>query len=302
MATAFLRPRYGKPAGTVARVSHQSRWSRPGILICLALLAFYSIAPLWWLVVSVTKSRVELYNTNGLWFGAENHVVENFRQLFTYENGIFFRWMGNSILYAGVGAIVCTVISLAAGYSLSKFDFPGKKIEMALVMASFLVPTALLTLPLYLLFAGLHLTDTVWAVLIPSFVNAFDVYLAKEYIDGTVPDELLEAARVDGAGELLIFRKIVLPMLSTPAATIFILTFVLQWNNFYLPITMLRGSDKWTLALGLYSFMQTKQSSVFDPTTIALAGSVVSIIPLAVVMMLMQRFWRSGVALGAVKG
>ena len=93
-----------------------------------------------------------------------------------------------------------------------------------------------------------------------------------------------------------------MPLLPTPAATIFILTFVLQWNNFYLPITRLRGSDKWTLSLGPYSFMQTKQSSLFDPTTIALAGAVLSIIPLAVVMIAMQRFWKFGVALGGVKG
>lgn len=298
MSNAIMQSKYGAGASNKPK----SKWSRPGILIALAVLTFYSIAPLWWLVVSVTKSRVELYNTNGLWFGKENYLVENFQQLFTYENGIFFKWMLNSILYAGVGSLVCMVISIMAGYSLSKFEFRGKAVEMGLVMSSFLVPTALLTLPMYLLFSGLHLTDTVWAVLIPSFVNTFDVYLAKEYIDGSVPDELLEAARVDGAGEFHIFRKIVMPLLPTPAATIFILTFVLQWNNFYLPITRLRGSDKWTLSLGPYSFMQTKQSSLFDPTTIALAGVVLSIIPLAVVMIAMQRFWKFGVALGGVKG
>ncbi|NMN00881.1 ABC transporter, permease protein [Bifidobacterium sp. DSM 109958] len=294
MSSAIMQPK--------TRPARKSKWTRPGIIVALVVLTFYSIAPLWWLVVSVTKNRVELYNTNGLWFGSENHILENFQQLFTYENGIFFKWMLNSVLYAGVGSLVCMVISIMAGYALSKFEFRGRGLEMGLVMFSFLIPTALLTLPLYLLFAGMHLTDTVWAVLIPSFVNAFDVYLAKEYIDGSVPDELLEAARIDGAGEMHIFRKIVMPLLPTPAATIFILTFVMQWNNFYLPITMLRGADKWTLSLGLYSFMQTKQSTLFDPTTIALAGSVLSIIPLAVVMIAMQRFWRTGVALGGVKG
>lgn len=294
MSTAIAQPK--------TRPARKSKWTRPGIIVALVALTFYSISPLWWLVVSVTKNRVELYNTNGLWFGQENHLLENFQQLFTYENGIFFKWMLNSILYAGVGSLVCMVISIMAGYALSKFEFRGRGLEMGLVMFSFLIPTALLTLPLYLLFAGMHLTDTVWAVLIPSFVNAFDVYLAKEYIDGSVPDELLEAARIDGAGEARIFSRIVMPLLPTPAATIFILTFVMQWNNFYLPITMLRGADKWTLSLGLYSFMQTKQSTLFDPTTIALAGSVLSIIPLAVVMIAMQRFWRTGVALGGVKG
>lgn len=290
---AHIQPKRNKPL---------SKWSKPGVLVVLALLTFYAVAPLWWLVVSVTKSRVELYNTNGLWFGTENHLLENFQQLFTYENGLFFRWMFNSVFYAGVGSVICMVISIMAGYSLSKFEFRGRGFQMGLIMFSFLIPTALLTLPLYLLFSGMHLTDTMWAVLIPSFVNAFDVYLAKEYIDGAVPDELLEAARIDGAGEARIFRQIVMPLLPTPAATIFILTFVGQWNNFYLPITMLRGSDKWTLSLGLFSFMQTKQNTLFDPTTIALAGAVISIIPLAAVMIAMQRYWRSGVALGSVKG
>ena len=273
-----------------------------GVLAVLCIMAFYACAPLWWLIVSVTKNRVDLYNTNGLWFGHSNNLLENFQQLFTYENGLFFRWMGNSLLYAGVGSIVCMFVSLAAGYSLSKFDYPGKKLGMGLVMVSFLIPSALLTMPMYLMFSKVQLTDTVWSVLIPFVINAFDVYLAKTYIDGSVPDELLEAARVDGAGELRIFGQIVVPLLTTPAATIFILTFVLNWNNFFLPITMLRGSDKWTLSLGLYSFMQTKQTSLFDPTTIALAGAVMSIIPLAIVMIAMQRYWKSGVALGGVKG
>ncbi|PJM75703.1 ABC transporter permease [Bifidobacterium simiarum] len=280
----------------------ESKRTRTGVMVVLIIMTFYALAPLWWLVVSVTKSRVDLYNTNGLWFANHINLVENFQQLFTYENGLFFKWMWNSILYAGVGSLICMVISLMAGYSLSKYQYPGRGIGMGLVMLSFLIPTALLTMPLYLMFSSVHMTDTIWSVLVPFFINAFDVYLAKTYIDGAVPDELLEAARVDGAGEFRIFRQIVMPLLSTPAATIFILTFVLNWNNFYMPIVMLRGADKWTLSLGLYSFMQTKQTALFDPTTIALAGAVVSIIPLAVVMIAMQRYWKSGVALGGVKG
>lgn len=279
-----------------------SKRTRLGVLIVLIIMAFYSVAPLWWLLVSVTKTRVDLYNTNGLWFGNTNNLLQNFQQLFTYENGLFFRWMGNSLLYAGVGSIICMVVSLMAGYSLSKFRYRGRGLGMGLVMVSFLIPSALLTMPMYLMFSAVHMTDTIWSVLLPFVINAFDVYLAKVYVDGSIPDELLEAARVDGAGEFRIFRQIVIPMLTTPAATIFILTFVLNWNNFYLPIVMLRGSDKWTLSLGLYSFIQTKQNTLFDPTTIALAGAVLSIVPLAVVMIAMQRYWKSGVALGSVKG
>lgn len=301
MRSPIMQPKYDSKAKDKKNQLTMKR-TRTGVMVALIVLTLYALSPLWWLVVSVTKSRVDLYNTNGLWFGHEFNLVENFRQLLTYENGLFFRWMFNSILYAGVGSLVCMVVSLMAGYSLSKYRYPGRGVGMALVMLSFLIPTALLTMPLYIMFSAVKMTDTIWAVLVPFFINAFDVYLAKTYIDGSVPDELLEAARVDGAGEFRIFRQIVMPLLTTPAATIFILTFVLNWNNFYMPIVMLRGSDKWTLSLGLYSFMQTKQTSLFDPTTIALAGSVVSIIPLAMVMILMQRYWKSGVALGGVKG
>ncbi|OXN00836.1 carbohydrate ABC transporter permease [Bifidobacterium vansinderenii] len=297
--TSATASRHGANKGIKGLSNKRTRTS---VLVVLVLMAFYACAPLWWLVVSVTKTRVDLYNTNGLWFGHSNNLIQNFQQLFQYENGLFFKWMWNSILYAGLGSLVCMVISLAAGYSLSKYKYPGRSLGMGLVMCSFLIPAALLTMPMYLMFSAVHMTDTIWAVLVPFFINAFDVYLAKVYIDGSVPDELLEAARVDGAGEFYIFSKIVLPLLSTPAATIFILTFVLNWNNFYLPIVMLRGSDKWTLSLGLYSFMQTKQNALFDPTTIALAGAVLSIVPLAVVMIAMQRYWKSGVALGSVKG
>ena len=144
-----------------------------------------------------------------------------------------------------------TLIALAAGYGLARFSYPGKKLTMALVIGAFLIPYAMLTLPLYLFFVKLGLVNTVWAVLIPTFINPFSVYLAKVYTEGAVPPELLEAARIDGAGELRIFFMIVVRMLGTGAATIFLLSFVQSWNGFFLPLTMLQGSENWTMTLGL---------------------------------------------------
>lgn len=266
----------------------------------LVLFSLYSVAPVWWLIVNSTKDRRDLYSSNGLWF-ADFNLLGNLEQLATYNGGIFFRWLANTLLYAGGGALVCTVISLAAGYSLSKFRFRGRGAGLGIVIGSFLIPSTLITVPLFLLFSVFGIVDTPWAVLIPLFISPFGVYLAKVYADGAIPDELLEAARMDGASELRIFVQMVLPLLRTAGATVFILLFVANWNNFFLPLTMLRGSDDWTLAVGLYSWFVDRADTTADRTTLTITGALISIIPLAVTMIAMQRYWRTGVALGAVK-
>jgi multiple sugar transport system permease protein len=191
---------------------------------------------------------------------------------------------------------------MAAGYGLARFDFPGKGMVFAFVVGSFLVPTAMLTLPLYLLFSKIGLIDTPWAVLLPCFVNPFSVYLAKVYTESAVPWEVLEAARLDGAGELRIFFSIVLRMMGTGGATVFLLAFVGTWNSFFLPLTMLRGERKWTLTLGLYDWTGERLvPGGVDLTSLVLTGALLSVIPLAVMMIAMRRYWRSGVAMGALK-
>ncbi len=279
---------------------HQSRASRGLVLLGLGLLVVYSVAPVWWLVVSATKDQRDLLYSNGMWF-ADFHLLRNIEQVLTYDDGIFFRWLANSLLYAGGGAVVCTLVSLAAGYSLSRFRFPGRGLALGAVIGSFLIPYAMLTLPLYLVFARIGLVDSPWAVLIPSFISPFAVYLAKVYTDGAVPEELIEAARLDGAGEVRIFVQIVLRLMSTGGATVFLLSFVQNWNQFFLPLTMLRGEDRWTLSLGLYYWNSRRDDAEIDLTALVLTGSLLSVIPLAVFMIALQRYWRTGVTLGSLK-
>lgn len=279
--------------------------ARTRVLIVLGLLVFliYSIAPVWWLIVNATKDSSDLLLTNGLWF-ADFNLFENLRQIFDYQGGIFLRWTGNSLLFAVVGAGVGTLIALMAGYGLARFRFRGRSVAVALVVGSFLIPYSMLTLPLYLMFSSIGLTNTVWAVLIPTFINPFSVYLAKVYVESSIPPELLEAARLDGAGEARIFFIIVARMLPTAGATIFLLAFVASWNGFFLPLTMLQDSENWTMTLGLYNWLRQSQVSnagTFDFTSIVVTGSLLSVIPLATVLLLLQRFWRSGVSLGALK-
>ncbi|TKA08888.1 carbohydrate ABC transporter permease [Actinacidiphila oryziradicis] len=270
------------------------------VLLALCLFTLYSVAPLWWLIVAATKDQAALYQSNGLWFSGM-HLWQNLKQLFHYNHGIFLRWTANSLLYAGVGSAGGTLIALAAGYGLARFDFHGRRLAFGLVVVSFLIPTALLTLPMYLLFSRAGLVDTVWAILIPAFINPFSVYLAKVYTEASIPPELLEAARIDGAGEVRIFFSIVLRMMTTGAATVFLLAFVNTWNSFFLPLTMLRGETKWTLVLGLYDWSGRRLETGVDLTSLVLTGALMSVIPLAVVMVAMQRYWRTGVTLGALK-
>ncbi len=270
------------------------------VLLGLVLFAVYSVAPVWWLLVNFTKSRLDLYQSNGLWFAHWN-LGANLRQLVDYQDGIFFRWLGNTVFYAVGGAVVCTAISMACGYALSRFTFRGRGLGLAIVIGCFLIPTPLITVPLYLLFAKVGLVNTIWSVLIPFFISPFGVYLSKVYVDASVPEELLEAARIDGASELRIFVQIVSRLMTTGSATVFVLLFVANWNNFFLPLTMLRGQDKFTLSVGLYNWFSQKNDAIADHTTLVLTGAVISIIPLAVIMISMQRYWRTGVAMGALK-
>jgi multiple sugar transport system permease protein len=280
------------------------RRSRVLVLVGLVLFALYSVAPVWWLVVSATKSERDLIQTSGLWFG-EFNLFSNLRAIVEYEDGIFLRWALNSLLYAGVGSFVGMLVALAAGYGLSRFSFRGRGLVLGMVIGSFLIPYAMLTVPLYLLFVQVGLVDTVWAVLLPTFISPFSVYLAKVYVDGAIPPELLEAARIDGAGEVRIFFQIVLRMLGTCGATVFLLAFVQSWNGFFLPLTMLQGAENWTLTLGLYNWLVQSHTSaggsVVDFTALVITGALLSVVPLAALLLAMQRYWRSGVALGALK-
>ncbi|WP_330293605.1 carbohydrate ABC transporter permease [Streptomyces sp. NBC_00576] len=265
----------------------------------LVLFVLYSLAPTWFLLVSSTKNQSDLYSTFGLWFSA-NHFMDNLRDIWAYHDHLFVRWIGNSILYSAVGAFGSTLISVAAGYGLAKFDFRGRGAIFGTIVGASLLPGTLLALPLYLLFAQIGLTNTVWSVLIPYFVNPFGVYLGKVYADSSVPAELLEAARLDGAGELRIFSSISLKLMTTGAITIFMLDFVGIWNNFFIPLFMLNGERSFPVTLGLFAWEKQSQSGI-NMNTLVLTGSLLSIIPLAVFMFALQKYWRSGVLVGSVK-
>jgi multiple sugar transport system permease protein len=287
------------PAPSTSPASTSTWASRTVVNTLLALVALYTLMPLSWLLVNATKNNGDLFGRPGFRL-AEFNLFSNLADLFAYQDGIFGRWLANSMLYSVVGALASTLISLLAGYAFDKYAFRGKEKLYGLVLLGILVPHTVISLPMYLMASEIGLVNTYWAVLVPGLVNPFGVYLARVFAESYVPGETLEAARIDGAGELRTFRSVALPMLSPAFMTIFLFSFTGSWNNFFLPLVMLNDSALYPVGLGLFNWNATlAQEPQFYAFVIT--GSLLSIVPLAAAFVALQRYWRSGLTAGAVK-
>ncbi|MDK0521596.1 carbohydrate ABC transporter permease [Streptomyces sp. ML-6] len=278
----------------------RSRWmSKTAVNGFLLLAVVYMLFPLVWLVTAATKDTGDLLAGNAFSFEGFN-LGENLSNLASYGDGIYFRWYLNSLLYAGVGALVCSLICVAAGYAFDKYEFRGKEKLFGLVLMGVLVPTTALALPMYLLASKTGLVNTYWSVLIPVLVNPFGVYLARVFSTGYIPNEALEAARIDGAGELRVFWSIGLRMVMPGFVTVFLFQFTAIWNNFFLPLVMLSDRKLFPLSLGLYSWnTNTHGEPSFYPLVVT--GSLLAVIPLIVAFVSLQRHWKAGLTAGSVK-
>ena len=283
----------GMPPRTLA----PKKLARIVTIVALTITMLYFILPIIWVMFSATKSNADLVSTNGFWFG-HFELAENYTKLMGWTQGLFWRWVLNSLFYSTTAGVIGTLISVAAGYAMAKFVFPGRNVSMAMIMAGLLMPVALLTIPLYVVFHHLGLTDTVWAILIPSCVSPFGVFLGRVYADSSVPTELIEAARIDGASEARVFFTIVLRLLAPAMVTIFLFIFVATWNNFLLPLMMVSTPELKPVTLGLYGMM-----SYFTPQKGAvMLGALLGVLPLIVLFLGLQKYWQSGLAAGSVKG
>ncbi|MFB7652976.1 MULTISPECIES: carbohydrate ABC transporter permease [unclassified Streptomyces] len=265
----------------------------------MILVACYMLLPVYWLLVSSTKSQGDLVSTPGL-LPAEWHFGDNLAALFEQQDGVFARWLLNSLLYAGLGAAVATLLAAAAGYALAKYTFRGREAIFSVVLGGVLVPATALALPLFLLFAEVDATNSFWSVFLPSVVSPFGVYLSRIFAAASVPDEVMEAARMDGASEFRIFRTIALRLMAPALVTIFLFQFVVIWNNFLLPLIMLQDEHLYPVTLGLFTW-QSQTSRLPDLQTLTIVGALVSVVPIVLTFLLLQRYWRAGLAAGAVK-
>ncbi|MFJ9173738.1 carbohydrate ABC transporter permease [Streptomyces sp. NPDC102360] len=265
----------------------------------LVLGALYTLTPILWVLTSATKRQGDLFSTAPFLPGSG--FLDNVADLSRYENGNYWLWAANSLLYAGGGALLSTAVSAAAGYALGRFRFRGRSVVFTVLLGAVMIPQVALAMPQYFLVSGLGLTNTYWAVLLPSVIHPFGIYLACIYTQGSVPLGTLEAARMDGAGEFRTFRSIAAPMMLPGLVTIFMLQFVGIWNNFLLPFIMLSDDSKFPLTLGLY-LMLNRGASAPALYTLAITGALLAIVPLAALMLFLQRYWRVDLLSGGVKG
>ena len=219
----------------------------------LGVLVVYFLIPFWWLFVASTKDAAGLFNgsSGALWFDETFALLPNLRNLFTYNGGIYLRWLGKLAVLRDRRRAGATVLAVLAGYGFAKFRFRGRRLMLAILLGSVMVPLTALVIPTFILFSNLDLTDTVWAVILPSLLNPFGVYLMQVYTAEAVPDELLDAARVDGAGEFRTFFGVALPLLRPAVVTVLLLSIVGVWNNFFLPLAMLANTKLFPITVGL---------------------------------------------------
>ncbi|MFF0269837.1 carbohydrate ABC transporter permease [Kribbella sp. NPDC004536] len=268
----------------------------------MVLYLLYTIVPLAWLLLSATKTQDDLLSTPGLWFGKSFAFFGNVKDTLTYDGGIFLHWFANTVLYVVVGAGGATLLATAAGYGLAKYKFAGRRAVFAVLLGAVAVPGTALAVPTFLMFSNLGLTNTVWAIIIPSLVSPFGLYLMWVYSTDAVPPELLEAARIDGAGEVRTFFTVSLRLLAPGVVTTLLFAMVSTWNNYFLPLIMLSKPNLYPLTVGLTQWSNQATGVGARPIyNLVITGSLLTIVPLVIAFLLLQRFWQSGLSAGSVK-
>jgi multiple sugar transport system permease protein len=291
---------------TIAGKSQKSGKFRRKRLLLTAVLSLYFIytfIPIFYVITASTKTNPDLFNTFGLWFSDDFHLWQNLRDLFTLYDGIFLKWLQNTFFYATVSAFGSATFATLAGYAFAKYEFVGKKFFYALVLGAVMIPQTALVIPIFLLLSKLGLLNTAWAVILPSLVFPTGVFLMRAFADDAISNEIIDAGRVDGAGEFHIFSKLAFRMLMPGYTTVLILAFVANWNNYFLPLVVLNSPENFPVTVGLANWYATAVGGTGGVLlyTVVMAGSLVSILPVIIAFLIMQRFWQGGLGAGGVK-
>ncbi|MGG7466290.1 MULTISPECIES: carbohydrate ABC transporter permease [unclassified Plantibacter] len=293
MTTSTLTP----PRIALARGGKRTNVFATTVLVVGAL---YCILPVLWILIASTKSSSELFSTTTYLPSFTGGFFENIQQLLTFRGGIFGRWALNSVIYAVGGGLASTLIAAAAGYALGKYTFPGSKLAFRVIIAGVLLPQIMLAIPQYLMLSQVGLTNNYASVLLPLLVSPYAIYLCKIYAEASVPDEIMEAARIDGASEWKIFLSTGLRLMAPALVTVFLLQFIAIWNNFLLPFIMLSDDSMFPLTLGLYGMLRSSASQA-ALYSLVITGTLLAIVPVVILFLSLQRFWRVDLLSGGVK-
>ena len=261
--------------------------------VVLVLLAIFFLFPLYWIVTGSFKNVIEINANYPIWF-PQNPTLENYATLFERPA---FKWLFN-IIFISAAAMVLTCLTAAlAGYALGKKRFYGRAVLFTIIICAMALPKQVIVIPLLQEMTFFHMNDNLWAVILPTVGWPFGVFLMKQFSE-TIPNEILEAARVDGAGELRTFFSVVFPMIKPGIGALAIFTFVNTWNDYFLQLVMLTSDKNWTLPLAIAN-LQGEMSTDFG---LIMAGAALAAIPIVVVFIAFQKYFTQGIAMGAVKG
>jgi multiple sugar transport system permease protein len=252
------------------------------------------IIPFIWMVVSSFKPEAEVRSVPPTWW-PETVTTENYQQLFTQLDFPTF-FMNSAIVAVAVAAgnmVFCSML----GYALAKLHFPGKKVVFGLVLGTLMIPGVVTFIPLFVLTTNIGLANSLPGMILPFLAGPFGVFLMRQYIL-SLPDELIQAARVDGAGELRIFFSVILPLCGPAVATLGVLTFLTSWNNFLWPLVIATDESKYTLPVALALYAVGQNATKYG---LLLAGSVVVVLPVLVVFLVLQRRIMQGIAMTGIK-
>ena len=267
---------------------------RPGLRWVIAfVLAILFAFPLYWMVATALMPRADLLAGD---YGLIPTTFEwsNFTR--AWEAYPFGRWFVNSTVIAVASVALTVAVNLCAGYAFAKIRFPFRTLLFLLIISTLMIPVQVIMVPQYQIVSDLGWTDTYWAVIIPRAAEAFGIFFARQYFLG-IPNELIEAARIDGASEWKIFRRIVLPLSKPLIAVLVIFTFMWRWNEFVWPLLVLKDSNEYTATIGLY-FLRGQHG---DDVTALMAMGLLSIIPIVLVFLFFQRYFVEGLVRSGIK-
>ena len=274
-----------------------ARWARPLYISLTVAVAFIFAFPIFFMVTSSFKGEWEVQSIPIHWLPYDFQGVG--RYAFAAEIAPLWRYFFNSVLMSVVNVVVTCFFSALAGYGFAKFRFPGCTFFFYCIIATMMIPLQILVVPLFVEVQAFGWQNTYAGLIVPGIMNAFGVFLMRQYAS-ELPTELLEAARIDGAGEFTIFLRIVLPLLVPALTSLGIIIFIWSWGNFLWPLVAVQDRDLTVLAVGLTNYTQPYNSPM--QWAAAMAASTVATIPIAAIFVFLQRYFIKGLTAAAVKG
>jgi len=290
------------------RAPTPGQWiGRALVTIVLLVFAAFFILPIIWLLLAPTESNNQLLLESPFSFGSFDQLVANWNELFAFGSGVFATWIGNSAYYSFAALAITLLVSIPAGYALALIEFKGRRLLLVTTLIVMLIPNTALVLPIFLELSAARLIGNPLAVILPFSFFPFGVYLTYIYFSTAVSRDLLNAARIDGAGELRVFTQVAMPLATPVIALVGFFSFVANWNNYFLPFLVV-GGEKVPVQVGLANLLAnvpafnptTASSIVIELPTLALA-TLLSVAPILLIFLFAQRFLVEGMTAGGTK-